>query len=290
MHRSGWVVGVIALVLALAACSTDERATSPAPSPAPSQIASEDCPPDGTEPVEPTRSTVPPDGTTTTTAAPEPDDGSYSTLDAAYVDVPPWPGDPPPPRADDGTWTVLYLGDSLAETTVCLLTAELPEWRVLDVSYGGTAPCDWVGHTRFVDALRSEPDLMVFSFLGNSITPCTAHAVGATLLEAYVRDVHALCEAATPARCVAVGQPTLAPTITRTLPAPDEPNATFFAHAFAGDWGFIDAGHAAETVSGEFDGLLRRTDGVHFNDAGAAATAARIADYLRRSVMSSTDR
>jgi hypothetical protein len=176
----------------------------------------------------------------------------------------------------------------MAQLTVCLLQAELADWTVIDVTYGGTAPCDWVDHPWLADALGSAPDLVVFSFIGNSITECTEQAIGPTLLDAYERDLLTICAMAEPARCVAVGQPVLDPGISRTLPGPDEPNGMFRSHADAGDWGFVDAGHAAEGVDGSFAPEMRELDGVHFNDAGAAATARRIADYLRAAVIHTT--
>ncbi len=297
-----------ALVMVVGACGAPDHGSGNVLLDHPAPIAAPECP-EGTVPVEVPEGTVPvevpegtvsvevPEGTVpmdvpTTSEPTEPaalptTTGSSSAateLDAGLVDVAPWPDGAPAPRSGDGRWSVVYLGDSMATLTVCLLQAELPDWTVLDVTYGGTAPCDWVDHPWLTDALAAEPDLVVFSFIGNSITACTEQAVGPALLDAYERDLVDICTMAAPARCVAVGQPVLDPGIARTLPGPDEPNGMFLAHAVAGDWGFIDAGHAAETADGSFEPGLREPDGVHFNDAGAAATAQRIAEYLRAAV------
>jgi hypothetical protein len=203
--------------------------------------------------------------------------------DVAYRDVAVWDV-APPPRSSDGRRSVLYLGDSMATLTVGALAAALPDWDVIDATFGGSAPCDWLDHPTYDAGLAAEPDLVVFSFIGNSITPCTGGAVGPSLLAAYERDLLALCAAAVPARCVAVGQPVLDPGIARTLPGPDEPNGMFLAHAYAGDWGFVDAGHDAEDDGGGFDLGRRHPDGVHYNEAGAERAAAAIAAYLLAAV------
>jgi lysophospholipase L1-like esterase len=76
----------------------------------------------------------------------------------------------------------------------------------------------------------------------------------------------------------------LDPGIARTLPGPDEPNGMFMARAVAGAWGFVDAGHGAESPAGGFDLGGRHPDGVHYNEAGAERAAAAIVEYLRSAV------
>lgn len=77
----------------------------------------------------------------------------------------------------------LLIGDSL--------TVEAgPTWqRMLDVhgirpeqhSFGGTAPCDWFGDIdKTVDELR--PAVVIFSFVGTTLTPCTRGDHGEPLL------------------------------------------------------------------------------------------------------------
>ena len=201
------------------------------------------------------------------------------TAELAYARVPPWPAGSRTPRSGSA-WTVVYLGDSIAVTTTDELRAALPGWRVIPRSFCGTAPCDWAGPdlAEFFAAVR--PDLVVFSFMGNSITACTAGQRGDALLDAYRVDLVGICRVAAPARCVAVGQPTLGPAVERTLPGPDEPTSMFRHHAFLGHWGFVDAGAATETLRGAFDPAMRDPDGVHLSTPGAAAYVGALAAYL----------
>ncbi len=198
-----------------------------------------------------------------------------------YQRVAAWPAGTRQPR--DGTrWTVVYLGDSMAVATTADLRAELPDWNVIARNHGGTAPCDWADPDTLAELFATtRPDVVVFSFIGNSITPCTQHARGNDLLGAYRADLVSICRAAAPARCVAVGQPTLGPLVERTLPGPDEPTTTYRHHALLGHWGFIDAGGSTETITGTFDPTKRDPDGVHFSTTGASHQAATIAGYLR---------
>ncbi len=212
---------------------------------------------------------------TTTTAL------ASAAPELGYQRVAPWTPGSRTPRSGSG-WTAVYLGDSMSVATTAELEAALPGWTVVPRNFGGTAPCDWSDPTelaRFFAATR--PDVVVFSFIGNSITTCTGHRTGVALLDEYRADLVAICRAATPARCVAVGQPTLGPTVGRTLPGPDEPTTMYRHHALLGHWGFVDAGAATETARGAFDQAYRDPDGVHFSPSGEVAHARAIAAYLR---------
>ena len=204
-----------------------------------------------------------------------------ATPELGYQRVAPWSPGSRSPRSASG-WTAVYLGDSMSVATTAEFQAALPGWNVIPRNYGGTAPCDWsdpAALATFFAATR--PDVVVFSFIGNSITPCTGHRTGTALLDEYRADLVAICRAAAPARCVAVGQPMLGPTVGRTLPGPDEPTTMYRHHALLGHWGFVDAGAATETPRGAFEQAHRDPDGVHFSQSGAAAQAGAIAAYLR---------
>ena len=203
-----------------------------------------------------------------------------SVPELRYARVPAWPPGSRAPRS--GTrWTAVYLGDSISVTTADVLRAALPGWAVIARAFGGTAPCDWA-RPELADVFATvRPDVVVFSFIGNSMTACTGGRTGTALLDSYRLDLVRICLAAAPARCVAVGQPTLGAAVGRTLPGPDEPTSMYRHHAFLGHWGFVDAGAATETGSGAFDQSMRDPDGVHLSESGAGAYAGAIAAYLR---------
>jgi hypothetical protein len=175
---------------------------------------------------------------------------------------------------------VLYVGDSMAWTSQHDLAALIAPWRLDTATFGGTAPCDWIERVR--DAVAdARPAIVVVSFLGNNLTPCTAGATGVDLLDAYRRDVGSICLAAWPARCLVVGQPTVPADVGWTMPPSDEPTAMYRAGAARGSWSFIDAGAAVELPDGGFDPSLRDPDRVHFTPEGAHRYASAIADAVR---------
>lgn len=102
------------------------------------------------------------------------------------------PAPPPKPAA-------LLIGDSL--------TVEAgPMWKLIlghrgvvpeQHSFGGTAPCDWFGDIEStVATLR--PAVVVFSFVGTTLTPCTRGSHGEPLLpDALAARYHADAERAT---------------------------------------------------------------------------------------------
>lgn len=84
-----------------------------------------------------------------------------------------------PVSADPGTATVrahvLVVGDSLVAETVPYLVP-LAASRGVEMTVravGGTAPCDWVDVLGGL-LLGRAPDLVVFGFSGNALTPCMA--------------------------------------------------------------------------------------------------------------------
>jgi hypothetical protein len=205
--------------------------------------------------------------------------------DEAVDAVAPWHGQEPTARRPDAGWSVLYVGDSIAVDTASALRSGLPGWRVESLTFGGTAPCDWVGPALRGALDRAEPDVVVFSFIGNNGTPCTDGTTGWRLHRRYLAALVSICAAAAPARCVAVGQPALAPWVEPNLPE-GEPTATFRREAERGRWGFVDAGASVDDAGGAFDPLNRDADGVHLDASGDAAYGAAIAAYLERAVSS----
>jgi hypothetical protein len=175
---------------------------------------------------------------------------------------------------------VLLVGDSLGEQSLPWVVSGLPGWRVDSLVYGGTAACDWVDLAGQV-AAATHPDLVVFTFVGNALTPCTGFLSGVPLLQRYLADLDRLCAAVSPAPCVAVGQPVLAPWVAWTMPAGDEPTVSYRQLALDGRWGFVDAGRDVENLDGTYVATYRDLDGIHFTDAGSQRFGAAIARYLQ---------
>lgn len=119
-------------------------------------------------------------------------------------------GDVVPAPHDGVQRRILFVGDSLGEQSLPWVVSGLPGWRVDSLVYGGTAACDWIDLAGDV-AAATHPDLVVFTFVGNALTPCTGFLRGVPLLQGYLSDLDRLCAAVSPAPCVAVGQPVLAP-------------------------------------------------------------------------------
>jgi hypothetical protein len=187
----------------------------------------------------------------------------------------------PGPRSADRTWRVLYVGDSLAVDTQDEVAADLYGLYVESVTYGGIAPCDVREGEAAALIAASAADLVVLSFLGNNLTPCTGYATGEALLQSYLVDLAEICASVAPARCIVVGQPALAPGSSPAMPPPDQPTMAFRESADGGAWGFVDAGASVERPDGAFDPVFRRPDQVHFSPLGEDRFAAAIADVVR---------
>ena len=172
---------------------------------------------------------------------------------------------------------VVYVGDSMAHETKADLRAFLPGWGFHDLTYGGTAPCDWISRAQDA-ANRVRPDFVVVSFLGNNLTECTDGATGDALVDQYSRDITTICQQAAPAVCVLVGQAVLASLPSSPLPE-GEPTEIYRSMAAQHSWSFVDAGAAVED-DGRFVPSLRSTDLVHFSPEGAALYAIAIANFL----------
>jgi hypothetical protein len=152
---------------------------------------------------------------------------------------------------------------------------------VESVTYGGIAPCDVREGEAAALIAASAADLVVLSFLGNNLTPCTGYATGEALLQSYLVDLAEICASVAPARCIVVGQPALAPGSSPAMPPPDQPTMAFRESADGGAWGFVDAGASVERPDGAFDPVFRRPDQVHFSPLGEDRFAAAIADVVR---------
>ncbi|MGD9701747.1 MAG: SGNH/GDSL hydrolase family protein [Acidimicrobiia bacterium] len=195
-------------------------------------------------------------------------------------DVAAFPAERPAPRNPDGRFTVLYVGDSMAWSTKDALSDDLAGWHFAQLTFGGSAPCDWNdGRARDLARLVA-PDLVVFSFIGNNMTSCTGGAIGQALTDNYFVHLAEICDDVAPARCVAVGQPTLGPWVASSFLSVEQPTDMYRREARAGRWGFVDAGSAVESASGSYVAEYRQSDGIHFNEAGGAAFAATLATYL----------
>ena len=138
-------------------------------------------------------------------------------------DVSAFPGERPAPRRPDGRYSVLYIGDSMASSTKDALSTQLPAWHFSQLTFGGTAPCDWSGGRVKDLAASVEPDLVVFSFLGNNLTPCTGGATGQALTDNFFTHLATICRDVAPARCVAVGQPALGPWVSSSFLSVEQP-------------------------------------------------------------------
>jgi hypothetical protein len=176
-------------------------------------------------------------------------------------------------------YTVLYVGDSMAYETKADLRAQLPGWGFHDLTFGGTAPCDWITRARDTAKLV-RPDFVVVSFLGNNFTACTGGANGGVLVEQYRRDVTRICQQTAPAVCVLVGQAVLTSSAQLAMPN-GEPTELYRSLVAQQPWSFVDAGSAVEDDDGGFVASLRSTDLVHFSSEGAVLYASAIAQFLR---------
>ena len=105
------------------------------------------------------------------------------------------------------------------------LRAHLAGWGFHDLTFGGTAPCDWITRAR-ATAKLVRPDFVVVSFLGNNFTACTGGANGSALVEQYRRDITTICQQTAPAACVLVGQAVLMSSAKLAMPNGKPPSST----------------------------------------------------------------
>lgn len=178
--------------------------------------------------------------------------------------------------------TVVFVGDSLAVEAAPYLPALLQERTLVPKVFGGTAPCDWLGADLGIQA----NSVVVFSFIGNALTPCMADGPGAFLagqaiVEKYRTDLVVLIAQAQSAgaRVLLVGQPKRGDPV-----RPDELEtglAALYNELATDDVAFVDAGAAVENPDGTFahelpclpgelecdasgSNVVRSDDGVHF--------------------------
>lgn len=158
----------------------------------------------------------------------------------------------------DPSTEVVLLGDSIAEETAPYLRPRLGDTKMLERSFGGTAPCDWLGSDLYADRHR----IVVVSFTGNSLTSCMAggeegHLHGQALIDKYRTDLTALVSEiqAEGARVVLVGQPPRGPAASNGTVGDLEVagiNAIYTELANAAGVSFVDAGAALEAPDGTF--------------------------------------
>jgi len=187
-----------------------------------------------------------------------------------------------PTSSESPLGSVAIIGDSLAQETEPYLRLLLDPTPLVNNSFGGTAPCDWLDKDLKVD----DSSIAVISFTGNSATPCMADVAGQfpegqALLDRYRADLGALVAKvlATGAKVLLVGQP--------QRPDPDGEAEVDGINAILLDLdkqdsvSFVDAGAAVENADGSLakslpclageaacgaDGfnVVRTDDGVHF--------------------------
>lgn len=186
---------------------------------------------------------------------------------------------------------VVLVGDSLAVEAFPQLQAMLADQELLNHTFGGTAPCDWLD----VDLGITADSVVVLSFIGNAATDCMSVAGeylrNEELAQKYRTDVAALVALATAAGAmvVLVGQPALGGDNTEGNTLVATLNAMYAEFAGAPGVSFVDSGAALETDAGAFAAALpclpdeptcdaaglvavRSADGVHFCPSGFSAT------------------
>jgi len=186
---------------------------------------------------------------------------------------------------------VVLVGDSLAVEAAPQLQEMLTDQELLNQTYPGTAPCDWLD----ADLGITAESVVVVSFIGNSGTDCMAVAggflSGEALAQQYRSDVASLIGRANDAGAavVLVGQPARGDDDTVGNAVVVALNALYQELATAPRVSFVDAGAAVETDTGAFAFVLpclpdeptcdaaglvavRSADGVHFCPSGFTTT------------------
>ncbi len=177
--------------------------------------------------------------------------------------------------------SVVLVGDSLGEQISPYLQPLVAPRSFGPNVYGGTAPCDWLQK----DLPITDETVVVFSFIGNSLTPCMedgagGHLVGQALVDKYQADITALTTEARDAgaRVLLVGQPARGDSASGN-DLVDGLNEMYAALANEPDVSFVDAGASIENPDGSFaqslpcwteescgpDGsnVVRNDDGLH---------------------------
>ena len=179
--------------------------------------------------------------------------------------------------------SVVLVGDSLAEQAAPYLESMIGRATLVPQVFGGTAPCDWLD----MDLGIAAGSVVVFSFNGNSLSPCMSDGLGGLLqgqavVDKYRTDVDGLIAEAQSAgaRVVLVGQPVHAESVggNEVVTGINQVYADLSAST---EIEFVDAGAAVENADGTFAASLpclpdeeqcdpsgsnavRNDDGLHF--------------------------
>ena len=153
---------------------------------------------------------------------------------------------------------VVLVGDSIALEAAPYLRSALDGPELEERTFGGSAPCDWLGN----DLGVRRHQVVVISFIGNSLTDCMAdgaggHLQGAAVVERYRADVAELVRQvrSAGATVLLVGQPQRGPAALGeaqtdlVVTGLDEVYADL---AQAEGVGFVDAGASLEREDGSF--------------------------------------
>ncbi len=209
--------------------------------------------------------------------------------------------------------SVVYVGDSLAQETAPFLGPLLDGRAMVADARPGTAPCDFAN----VDLPITADSVVVFSFTGNSLTPCMEDAAGAyltgrALIDKYRTDIVDLIKRARSSAIavVLVGQPIRSDDWPSDLVR--DLNVMYVDLAAESGVVFVDAGAAVENPDGTFaaqlpcvpneaecgaagTNVVRTDDGVHLCPgslvvgpcAGYASGAYRFAKAIADAIINS---
>ncbi|MGI9601429.1 MAG: SGNH/GDSL hydrolase family protein [Acidimicrobiales bacterium] len=94
---------------------------------------------------------------------------------------------------------VLVVGDSITQSAQVEITTAIEAGgsQIQMLSWGGTAPCDWIGPV--TDTVADfDPDIVLIEFAGNDLTPCIADTPRGSdgYLARYTEDAQTLTAAA----------------------------------------------------------------------------------------------
>jgi hypothetical protein len=158
---------------------------------------------------------------------------------------------------------VVLVGDSIALEASPYLRSALDGPELEERTFGGSAPCDWLDNDL---GLRRE-QVVVISFIGNSLTDCMAdgaggHLQGEALVERYRADVAELVRQvrSAGATVLLVGQPQRGPATLgdgRADLVVAGLHDVYAELAQAEGVAFVDAGAALESEDGSFAAELR---------------------------------
>ncbi len=165
---------------------------------------------------------------------------------------------------------VVLVGDSIGEQIAPYLQPLVAPRSFAPSVYGGTAPCDWLQK----ELPLTDETVVVFSFIGNSLTPCMddgagGHLTGRAVVDRYRADITTLATEVRDAgaRVLLVGQPARGDSEAGN-DLVDGLNEMYAALATELDVGFVDAGASIEHPDGSFAESLPCETGESCGPAG----------------------